>query len=375
MRYREFGKTGIQLSSLAFGTMRLPTLNNVNENINESEAVKMIRYGIDNGINYIDTAYMYHGGNSETVVGKALKDGYREKVYIADKLALWGCKTYEDLDEVFETQLKRLNTNCIDFYLVHCLQREFWSKREELQLLKWCDNIRKSGKIKHLGFSFHDTLDVFKSIVDGYDWEFCQIQYNYVNEDIQAGTEGLNYAASKGLPVMIMEPLLGGMLANPPKPIKKVWDETNLNPAATALKWLWNKPEITTVLSGMSSMEQLIENLKAADISFKGSLTQNEQETINNSLNAFNNLMKVPCTKCAYCLAECPKKIPIPEILAGYNLYETNQVLYSMLYSQVPEEHNASACIECKKCEKKCPQEINISELMPKIHNLLKPKK
>jgi uncharacterized protein len=375
MQYREFGNTGIKLSALGFGTMRLPIINNVYEDIDEVEAIKMIRHGIDNGINYVDTAYMYHGGNSEVVLGKALKDGYRDKTYIADKLALWGCKTSEDLDKVFDTQLKRLDVDCIDFYLVHCLQREFWGKKEELQLLKWCNKIRKSGKIKYLGFSFHDTLDVFKTIVDGYDWEFCQIQYNYVNEDVQAGTEGLHYAASKGLPVMIMEPLLGGMLAGPPEPIEKVWNNANLNPAETALKWLWNKPEITTVLSGMSTMEQTVDNIKAANGSSIGILNKSEQTAIDNSLYAFNKLMKVPCTKCSYCLDECPKGIPIPDLFTGYNLYEVNQVLYPMLYAQVPEEHNASACIQCRKCEKKCPQEINISELMPKIHKLLKPKK
>jgi uncharacterized protein len=374
MQYRDFGKTGIKLSPLGFGTMRLPTIKNVIKDIDESEAIKMIRHGIDSGINYVDTAFMYHDGNSEIVLGKALKDGYREKTYIADKLALWGCNSYEDLDKVFETQLKRLDVESIDFYLVHCLQRGFWDKKEELRLLEWCDKIRKSGKIKYLGFSFHDTIDVFKEIVDGYNWDFCQIQYNYMNEHVQAGTEGMKYASEKGLPVIIMEPLLGGMLANPTQSIQTIWDKTGFNTVETALKWLWDKPEIAVVLSGMSNMKQLEDNLKyAAGSSQINSLTDKEKEVIATSVKSFNELMKIPCTKCSYCVAECPKQIPIPEIFEGYNLLEKNSVLYPMLYSQLPEDINAGACINCKKCEKKCPQGIKISEEMPKVHEALKP--
>ena len=353
MQYRNFGNTDIKLSALGFGTMRLPTIKNKYEDIDESEAIKIIRHGIDNGINYIDTAFMYHGGNSEIVLGKALKDGYREKVYIADKLALWGCKNYNDLDNVFNTQLERLQVDCIDFYLVHNLQREFWGMKDKLRLLEWCDNVRKSGKIKYLGFSFHDTFDIFKSIIDEYNWDFCQIQYNYMNEDVQAGTEGLKYASTKGLPIIIMEPLLGGMLADPSNEIQKIWDDSDLNPVETALKWLWNKPEITVVLSGMSTMKQLEENLQTASNSEVGQLKNKEKETINNSIEAFQKLMKVPCTKCFYCAPECPQGIFIPSIFQGYNSYEKDAKLYTDLYAQLPESQNAGACIQCKKCEKK----------------------
>lgn len=375
MKYRSFGNTGIKVSALGFGTMRLPVVNGENECINEQEAISMIRYAIDHGVNYMDTAYMYHEGKSEIVLGKALKNGYREKVYIADKLALWGCKKYEDLDNVFNTQLERLDVDCIDFYMVHCLQRELWEKKDELGLLKWCDNIRKSGKIRHLGFSFHDSLDMFKTIIDSYDWEFCQIQYNYMNEDVQAGTDGLRYAANKGLPIIVMEPLLGGILAQPPtNELKELWSKSRLNPASTALHWLWDKPEVTIILSGMSTMQQVKDNINSANSSGIKTLDKHAKDTINKAVKAFKTLMKIPCTKCNYCMAECPKGINIPTCFEHYNFYEVNKILSPMLYSNLPEEKNASNCIQCKKCEKKCPQDINISSWMPKVHELLRKK-
>jgi uncharacterized protein len=375
MQYRDFGKTGIKLSALGLGTMRLPIKENQHENVDEDETIKIIHHAIDNGINYIDTAYIYHGGNSEVVLGKALKNGYREKVYIADKLALWGAKSYTDLDNIFNTQLEKLGVDCIDFYLIHCLQREFWAKKDELQLLKWCDDIRKSKKIKYLGFSFHDTLDVFKNIVNEYNWDFCQIQYNYMNETVQAGTEGLKYAAKKNLPVMIMEPLLGGMLANISKSMVKMWNKSELHPVETALKWLWDKPEITVVLSGMSTIKQLDENLKFADNSGTNQLNSKEKKTIQNAIVAFNKLMKISCTKCGYCISECQKEIPIPSIIEAYNFYETNKALYPMLYRQIPKQNRGNECTRCKKCEKICPQMIEISKLMPMIHKFFTPDK
>ncbi|MCF7791085.1 MAG: aldo/keto reductase [Victivallales bacterium] len=371
MKYRRFGKTDIMLSALGFGTMRLPTVDNQYGKINEPEAIQMIRYAIDKGVNYIDTAYMYHEGNSEGLVARALNNGYREKVYIADKLALWGCENYDDLTKVFETQLNRLHTDCIDFYLVHCLQEKFWKQKDKLKLLEWCDNIRKSGKIKYLGFSFHDSVSTFKEIVDGYNWDFCQIQYNYMNEDVQAGTEGLKYAADKGLPVMIMEPLLGGMLTNLTRKTAKLWDSAGLDPVETALQWLWNKPEVTVVLSGMSSLKQVKDNIKYAENSGVGILNKHHFETVKKSVTSIQKNLKIPCTKCQYCMSECPNQIPIPDIIEAYNLYETNKGLYPMLYSQLPEENNASACMQCKKCEEKCPQNIKISEFMPEIHKRL----
>ena len=369
MKYRQFGNTDIKLSALGFGTMRLPIINDDNEKINEKEAIRIIRHAIDNGINYVDTAFMYHGGLSEGVVAKALKDGYREKVYIADKLAMWGCNNIDDLKNVFETQLKRLEVDSIDFYLVHSLNSTFWDQRDKLQFIEYCDQLKKDGKIKFLGFSYHDSEELFEEIADAYDWDFCQIQYNYLNENVQAGTKGLEYAASKGLPVMIMEPLLGGMLSNPPEAIKGIFEEAQVNPTDVALKWLWNRPEVTVVLSGMSSMEQVEKNLKSADESGVGTLDKKSKDIIAKSVATFKKFMEIPCTKCNYCTAECPKGISIPLVFEYYNFHSTFSVLYYNMYAaNIPAEKNASQCIQCGKCEKKCPQGIKISELMPKAH-------
>ena len=243
MKYRVLGKTGAEVSVLGFGCMRLPVLEN--EAIDESEAIRIIRKGIDNGINYLDTAFGYHNGQSEILVGKALKDGYRNKAYLATKLPLWSVNCEDDVERIFNEQLSKLDTDYIDFYLLHAVNKESWeTKVLKFDILPKLEKKLAEGKIKHLGFSFHDDLDVFKKIIDSYDgFEFCQIQFNYIDTDYQAGIEGLEYAASKGLGVIVMEPLLGGKLANPHDKIKELLGE-NKSPVEWALDFVWNRPEV-----------------------------------------------------------------------------------------------------------------------------------
>ncbi len=230
MQYRKFGNTGVKVSALGFGAMRLPTIGGDNSKIDEEEAIKMIRYAIDNGVNYVDTAYPYHSGQSEIVVGKALKDGYREKTYLATKLPSWLINEKEDMDKYLNEQLKKLDVDYIDFYLLHALDKDRWEKYKRLDVFNWMEKVKREGKVKFIGFSFHDEYDVFKNIIDDYDkWDFCQIQYNYMDIENQAGLKGLKYAASKGLAVIVMEPIRGGKLAgDPPQAIKELWNSASV---------------------------------------------------------------------------------------------------------------------------------------------------
>lgn len=260
MNYRNFGEFDWKASALGFGAMRLPVIDEDYAKIDETKAIMMIRYAIDHGVNYIDTAYPYHSGNSEIVVGKALLDGYREKVRLATKMPIWLVESEKDLDKFFSEQLRKFQTNHIDFYLLHGLSKTTLPKVENFNMLKWAEKEIADGRIGYLGFSFHDEYKVFKEIIDGYDgWTFCQIQYNYIDTEIQAGTRGLKYAASKGLAVVVMEPIQGGNLAIPPsEEIQTIWDNAKIKrtPAEWALQWVWNQPEVSLALSGMSTIKR-----------------------------------------------------------------------------------------------------------------------
>jgi hypothetical protein len=383
MKYRKFANIDFMVSALGFGAMRLPTDGDISQsdrlssNIFEEEAIRMIHYAIDQGVNYIDTAYNYHQGTSEVVTGKALKGGYRDKVKIATKSPIFSIKEAGDFNKYLDEQLKRLQTDYIDFYLLHALSRDRWENVvKKLNILDYAETAKQAGKIKHLGFSFHDNLDTFIEIVDGYDgWEFCQIQYNYMDIETQAGTKGLKYAADKGLPVIIMEPLLGGRLANPPMEVLEIIKKSRAkhSPAELAFQWLWNQKEVSVVLSGMSNMEQVKEDIIFADRSGIGSLKPEDLKTIELIRKEYDKRSIIPCTKCGYCMP-CPNNVDIPKNFTLYN----DGIIYNDLKSASIKYNNffdkakrADACIQCRECEEKCPQKIPISEWMTTIHKEL----
>ncbi len=378
MLYRRLGKTNELVSILGFGCMRLPLLPGGDPTkIDEEKAIKLVRHAIDNGVNYLDTAYPYHGtgmngkgGASEPFVGKVIKDGYREKVKIATKLPSWLIKNRNDMDKYLNEQLERLQTDHIDFYLVHSLNVNTWNTLKENGIKEFLDSALKDGRIKHAGFSFHDKLDLFKEIVDYYDWSFCQIQYNYLDEEFQAGKEGLNYAASKDIGIVIMEPLRGGKLSNNiPVEAAKAFNkyDKNRSPSEWALKWLWNQSEVAVVLSGMNTMEQIEENIKTASETEINSLSEDENKIIDNVKDIFKSKIKVNCTACEYCMP-CPVGVNIPKCFSCYN----NQSMFGKdeQYNNLPNSQKAFNCIKCGKCEKHCPQKIQIRKELIKVKEI-----
>ncbi len=336
----------------------------------------MIRYAIDNGVNYIDTAYPYHGGNSEVVVGKALMDGYRERVKIATKLPTWLVNTKADMDRYLEEQLLKLQTKKVDFYLLHGLNKERWKKIRELDVLEWAEKTISIGKIDYLGFSFHDDFETFKDIVDGYEkWTFCQILYNYMDTEYQAGLRGLRYAASKGLAVVVMEPLAGGILAFPSsREAQEIWNSSPVKrtPAEWGLQWVWNHPEVSVVLSGMSTFEQVRENVGSACRSGPNTLSEEELEIIHRVRESIRRHGYIGCGGCRYCMP-CPQGVGIPEIFALYNEYngvhgdaaQTAKVREKYKTTIIPEK-SARKCLSCGQCESKCPQQLPIRSLLEK---------
>ena len=375
MQYRPFGKLDFKVSALGFGAMRLPVTSGGYGRVDEPEAIRIMRYAIDNGVNYIDTAYGYHGGMSEGVVGRALLDGYRAKVSLATKMPHWHVKENSDFERLLNEQLDKLQTEVIDFYLLHSLGAESWKAMCALDVLPWLEKARASGRIRRLGFSFHDNLAAFKEIVDGFAWDFTQIQYNYIDIENQAGTAGLKYAAERGLGVVVMEGLLGGRLVNPPAAIQAIWDGSPIrrSPADWALQWLWNQPEVSVVLSGMSSMQQVVENLASADASEVNHLSADELARVDQVRRQYNDLCQIPCTACDYC-QPCPNKVKIPYIFELYNSASMYNVLDDAKreYAQMAMEERADMCLDCDECEAKCPQHIPISAWMPTIHSALR---
>ncbi|WXG44422.1 MAG: aldo/keto reductase [Promethearchaeati archaeon SRVP18_Atabeyarchaeia-1] len=378
MQYRKFGRLDWRVSALGFGCMRLPTTDGVGAsgNVNEQEAIPMIRYAIDQGVNYIDTAYPYHGGNGEVIVGKALSDGYRDKVKLATKCPVWALRRPEDFDTYLNEQLKKLQTDHVDIYLFHGLEEQRWKTVLGLNLLQKAEAAIRDGRIRNLGFSFHDKYEVFREIIDAYSgWTLCQIQYNYMDTENQAGTKGLKYAASKGLAVVVMEPLRGGRLTNPPKPIQEVFDsfEKRRSSADWGLRWVWNQPEVSVALSGMSTMKQVYENIRSANTSSVNSFASKELQLIERVKDKYRERTAIPCTRCGYCMP-CENGV---NILVNFELYN-DAIIYDnpntarMRYARfMAEKERAGACLQCRKCEEKCPQKILVSEWMPKVHALM----
>ncbi|WP_296558657.1 aldo/keto reductase [uncultured Acetobacterium sp.] len=382
MLYRKLGKTNEEVSVLGFGCMRLPVVDGVQSHIDDEKAVKMLRYAIDNGVNYIDTAYPYHGigfhkaGESEPFVARALRDGYRERVKIATKLPSWLIQSRADMDRILNEQLNRLETDTIDFYLLHGLNRGFWQNLKNLGALEFLDQAIKDGKIKHAGFSFHDDYDLFVEIVDAYDWSFCQIQYNYLDENYQAGKKGLEYAASKGLGIIIMEPIRGGALVNKlPQEVLAAWNQAPIKrtPVQWALRWVMNHPEVSVVLSGMTTMEQVIDNLSTANEGAANSLSTEEQALVDFARITIMAKMKVNCTNCRYCMP-CPSGVDIPGHFSLYNnayLFDTLEKAKSLYATMFPKDAKASNCVECRKCEAHCPQNIAIIQELKNVREAL----
>lgn len=375
MQYRKFGKLDYSTSILGFGCMRLPLNSEDIRDINEEESIKMIRYAIDNGLNYIDTAYPYHNGKSEELVGKALKEGYREKIKLATKMPVWLINTFEDYSKYLDEQLLRLDTEQIDFYLLHAINEERWTKLVELRVFDFLKQAINEGKIKHVGFSYHGDIKFLKTIIDAYDWSMCQLQYNYM-EDKEWENE-IKYIASKDIAVVVMEPLLGGKLTNSiPDDIHKLLNESPIkrSPAEWAFKWIYNQTEISLVLSGMSNFEQVKQNIAIANEGNVGCLYEKELDIIHTVKESYIKRMKIKCTECGYCMDTCPSKINIKGIFGLYNDVEIfDRLSYSKaIYSKIPQNHGTKNCIECGKCEKACPQMLPIIQLLKESHDVLK---
>jgi predicted aldo/keto reductase-like oxidoreductase len=377
MKYRTFGRLDWQPSALGFGAMRLPTIGGDAAQIDEPEATRMIRYAIDHGVNYFDTAYPYHQGHSERVLGRALGDGYRARIKLATKMPAWLVKSADDFDRFLDEQLERLQTSSIDFYLLHGLRAERWQAVRDLGVREWAERKIAEGKIGRLGFSFHDSFEAFNQILDDYDgWAMCQIQYNYMDEEHQAGVRGLHLAAERGLAVVVMEPLRGGLLAGPPPAsVQALWDAAPVQraPADWGLQWLWNQPEVSVALSGMSTLQQVVENIASAERSTAGPLSAEELALVGRVRDQYRALSPIPCTDCKYC-QPCPNKVAIPRIFDLYNM----AVMYNApdrarrAYEQwVREEERANCCLECGECESKCPQGIEIIEWLGKADEYL----
>lgn len=363
MNYRT-DKYGNPISILGFGCMRFPQMMGI---INKEETEREILTAYENGINYFDTAYVYPG--SETTLGDILsKNNIREKVFIATKLPHYLIKSREGLEKLFREQLTHLKTDYIDYYLMHMLSDiDTWEKLKALGIEEWIAEKKANGIIRQIGFSYHGNSDMFCRLLDAYDWDFCQIQYNYMDEHSQAGRRGLNYAHAKGLPVIIMEPLRGGKLVHRlPETALHIFENYPIkhSPAQWAFRWLWNQPEVTCVLSGMNSHEMVMDNIQTASTVEIGELGPSEEEMLRQVVRAINAKVKVGCTGCGYCMP-CPKNVDIPGTFAAYNRKYTESrfwgtVEYMICTAMRKTGTSASNCIECGKCEKHCPQNIEI---------------
>ncbi len=383
MKYRLMGSLNWEVSALGFGAMRLPTKRFNRLAVDKHEAIRIIRRGIDSGINYVDTAWFYHMGDSEKVLGEALKDGYRERVKLVTKFPTPLGRKPEDFEKYLNAQLERLQTDYFDIYLLHTLDRGGFDKVKRLGYVDRLEKAREQGLVRHVGFSFHDTLPVFKEIVDFHPWDVAQIQYNYMDTGIQATTEGLEYAGSKGLAVVIMEPLKGGQLANPPAEALEVMRASGVErtPVDWALQFLWNRPEVSVVLSGMSTMRQVEENCASADSSGVGSLTETEQATVERIADIYRQKIAVPCTACKYCMP-CPFGVDIPGNFAALNnMHLSNQwhirfktkrgfkklARTSAKLNAHKTNGRSVLCTSCRRCVEKCPQHIDIPVELRKV--------
>ena len=370
MQYR-VDKYGNELSVLGFGCLRFPQKNG---KIDMEATRGQIRMAVEEGVNYFDTAYVYSG--SEAALGEILEaEGLRDRVKIATKLPHYLIKSRAALEMMFREELKRLRTDRVEYYLMHMLcDLDTWDRLKKLGMEEWIAEKKASGQIGQIGFSYHGSTEMFCKLVDAYDWDFCQIQYNYLDEHTQAGRRGLHHAAAKGLPVIIMEPLRGGRLVNQlPPEAKRVFEESGKGwtPAQWGLRWLWDQKEVTVVLSGMNSEEMVLENIRTASETRVGDLGTEEQAVIARAVSAIHASVKVGCTGCGYC-QPCPKNVDIPGAFAAYNRYYTESptgakkdYIKCTLYRKNPTA--AGNCIGCGKCERHCPQGIEIRKELENV--------
>jgi predicted aldo/keto reductase-like oxidoreductase len=374
MLYRKLGRTGVDVSILGFGCMRLPIIDGKPNQIDYDLATKMLHHAIDNGVNYVDTAWFYHGtsmggpgGESEPFVGHALQDGYRERVNLATKLPQQLIRETDDMERFLSQQLERLRTDHIDFYLVHGMDGAGWDRMKGLGVIEFLEKAKADGRIRFPAFSFHGAAPDFRRICDEYDgWAFGQIQYNYMDTEFQAGREGLLHAARKGMGVVVMEPLKGGKLANNlPDVMQAVFDEREegWSPAEWALRYVWNEPGVSLLLSGMTEMSQVVENLAIAEKGLANSLTTDELSVYNRAGVALSEKLKADCTRCRYCMP-CPSGVDIPDVLAALNNASMWNDPNPWLTGYLRVEGKASQCTECSACESLCPQGLPIPELM-----------
>lgn len=378
MEYIPFGKLGFEVSRFGLGCMRLPLKvqpdgTTIASEIDEEKAIEMIRYAVDHGVNYFDTANGYHGGNSKKVLGKALRGGYRQKVKVATKLPPDAVKDASDFEKLLQANLEALQTDCIDFYLVHGLDKDSWKRMKDLGILGFLDDCVEKGKIRYPSFSFHGDLETFKEIIDSYHWSMCQIQFNILDVKIQAGLEGLRYAASKGIPVVVMEPLKGGKLSNDvPEDILAKWDESPIkrSPQSWAFHWLSNMPEVTVVLSGSSTLEQVKDSLDIFKTTGIGIMSEKELILVDEVRKMYQSKIKVGCTACNYCMP-CPSGVDIPKIFKLYNdafIYDSMEGNRKSYENLIAKSNDASKCTGCGNCESICPQALSIIKGLKEIH-------
>ena len=373
MQYVPFGKLGFDISRLGMGCMRLPTIQEGDKKVVDvPRAIALIRAGIDGGINYVDTAWPYHGGESENVVGQALRDGYRERVKLATKLPCWAVEERADMDRILDTQLKKLQVPYVDFYLVHALSRDRWEKMRALGVREFLDEAVRDGRIRHPSFSFHDEYPVFRTIMLDYDWQMAQIQFNYLDIRMQAGLAGIRLARKQGVPLVIMEPLRGGALARPSADIRAIIDRAPVkrSPVEWAFRFVGDYPEIATMLSGMSDEEQLADNLRIFDDVRVGGLTEADKRLIARLRAGYKKRMPIGCTGCEYCLP-CPKGVQIPRLFKAYNnanMFDELDRLPRRYQEAVDEGWDAGRCVRCGACEKQCPQHLPIRDWLQTVH-------